>query len=134
MIIPHSQLKSTINQWFINRGIRTNLSEVTWMVLVEVYSVMVHTTSITATSWVLSVFACNKIPVSSLLQICYIKQSGKSFSIRTLIKVKSYRPFMYHHNVIYVTYKLMFTYQCGHVHGSRAPLTFLSFSYESTTT
>jgi hypothetical protein len=33
------------------------LSKVAWMIFVEVYSVMVHTTSITTTTWMLSMFA-----------------------------------------------------------------------------
>lgn len=35
----------------------TNLTEVTWMVFVEVDAVMVHTTSVTATTRVLTVLA-----------------------------------------------------------------------------
>lgn len=35
----------------------TNFSEVSWMVLVVVDSVMMHTTSVTATSWMLTVLA-----------------------------------------------------------------------------
>ena len=35
----------------------TNLTEVTWMVFVHHNSMMVHTTSITTTSWMLSMLA-----------------------------------------------------------------------------